>query len=88
MNGERVTANVIGKCANDNPLASRCAKSYVLPAYTKANSENEAKVIVRGIAKPAAASSPIAFGPIHHDCGAEAMMDARLCPIFELHCMN
>src|SRR3954447_4307408 len=56
-NEAKVTANVIGKCASDNPLVSRYAKSCAKPACTKANSENEVRVIVRGIVKPVAASS-------------------------------
>ena len=59
MNEERVTADAIVRRAS-SPLASRYAKSYVLPVYIKANSENAAKVIAADIAKLAAASSLIA----------------------------
>jgi len=61
VNKERVTADAIVRCASRNNLISRCAKNYVLPACTKANSENEARVIVRGIVKPVAASSLTVF---------------------------
>jgi hypothetical protein len=53
----------------------------VLPACTKANSENEARVIVRGIAKPVVASSLIVCGRADRCRGAEAMTGARPCPI-------
>ena len=49
----------------------------MLPACTKANSENEARVIVRGIAKPVAASSLIVCGRAYRRRGAETMTGAR-----------
>src|ERR1041384_5761912 len=46
-----------GLWSDANPFASRCARSHVLLACTKANSESRARVIVGSIAKPVAASS-------------------------------
>ena len=71
-NEAKVTANVIGRCASRNNRANRCARSYVLPACTKANSENEARVIVRGIAKPVAARETPNNGGIGVGLAAEA----------------
>ena len=57
VNKAKVTAGVIERRASGHH-ASRCVRSYVLPVYTRTNSESKARVTVRDIARCAAASIP------------------------------